>query len=1003
MASQDGLNGSGPASLTDLLHRSRKLAASSARPSSSRAANGSGSSSLLTRNLPPASGPSSSQSMPSLAQSGSTAQLPRIELGLDQIEAYSRRLALKAVQNQPTSAQPVPGGDADRAGAYFLATGAQIDTDNLENMLSSLPRQLGRQAQPVNDTVSSTPAGDLPLLLQHMHEQSIVGIIELTRAQTLRDSQKVIDQGLKRSWDKMRATLWDELGAHQAATTANAQDQQSRTLTFESGDDSFSASTSRLGSTRRTNLLGQDESTFGNSVLVDPSTASLVPASLSGATPAKSGQLQMHSRMMKYDQAVRKLNEARKAEEPIGIIRLFADAALASSTGPSTDQKSAQLNETYSLMAKLLHETAVSTDGQAQFTRVQLPQGAYLKGYWDPDRDTVESRAYRHQIIVGGTDFLQDQFMRYVERMLAAKPTEANLGGVPSLQNKIRAFVSLRYSKMGQWTVPDLQLANNTPVWARIFFLLRAGHPQEALSFALENEQSIQKLERSFIPYFKAWLDSPDRRLPRHLRDRFLTEYQQKIRFSSESQDPFKYALYKLMGRSELSRRSVPGVTDTAEDWMWFQLQMIRESEQAEQESYTLQDLGALLVKYGEAHFDPKGSRPLLYFQLLLLSGNYERAVAFLYGRSQYQVDAVHFAIILAYYGLLRLPRKDQVSDVDLLTVEQVSKTQQNATLNFSRLIYRYYRLFARSDPTEALQYIYLICLNIKCPSPIDREQKAICYDYLRELVMDSKAYSQLLGDIRTDGSKVPGQIEKDLKLIGLSSNSDYLANIVRAAAAQADRERRFGDSILLFNLAEEYDAVLRVLNAELGASLSRPSSSAASTAGKAPNASTQFAVQEDPVGTAKSIIGHFEKSIVISSKISRRLKEASITLVNLKEAITLYEQDQLERALSIFEELNIVPLEGDMNTLIRRAEEFKQLDDAITRNFDVVILTVMNTLYKLNARLKESPYGDEGRQSKIAQMKRYARAVMTFSGMLRFALRSETYTQLTRLDVFLH
>ena len=55
-------------------------------------------------------------------------------------------------------------------------------------------------------------------------------------------------------------------------------------------------------------------------------------------------------------------------------------------------------------------------------------------------------------------------------------------------------------------------MANNTPIWARIFLLLRAGHPEEALNFATDNEQCLQKLERGFLSYFKAWLDSPDKR-----------------------------------------------------------------------------------------------------------------------------------------------------------------------------------------------------------------------------------------------------------------------------------------------------------------------------------------------------------------------------------------------------------------------------------------------------------------------------------------------------------
>lgn len=50
------------------------------------------------------------------------------------------------------------------------------------------------------------------------------------------------------------------------------------------------------------------------------------------------------------------------------------------------------------------------------------------------------------------------RFMKHVERTLLAKPTEANLGGVPSVQNKIRAYINVKYSKMGQWTASNLEV-----------------------------------------------------------------------------------------------------------------------------------------------------------------------------------------------------------------------------------------------------------------------------------------------------------------------------------------------------------------------------------------------------------------------------------------------------------------------------------------------------------------------------------------------------------------
>ena len=133
----------------------------------------------------------------------------------------------------------------------------------------------------------------------------------------------------------------------------------------------------------------------------------------------------------------------------------------------------------------------------------------------------------------------------------------------------------------------------------------------------------------------------------------------------------------------------------------------------------------------------------------------------------------MHFAIALAYYGLLRIPTtKAKAADVDLreqlalptflvlcadltqtmaVTVEASISSYDAPRLNFARLIHRYTRAFAQTDTAEALNYLYLVCLN----ADVDESQVQLCHDYIRELVMETRKYSTLLGDIRNDGTKI--------------------------------------------------------------------------------------------------------------------------------------------------------------------------------------------------------------------------------------------------------
>jgi nuclear pore complex protein Nup93 len=63
-------------------------------------------------------------------------------------------------------------------------------------------------------------------------------------------------------------------------------------------------------------------------------------------------------------------------------------------------------------------------------------------------------------------------------------------------------------------------------------------------------------------------------RLPKPQRDHLQSVYNAHMLHSSTA-DPFKLALYKLMGKLEPSRRSVALVTMATEDWLWFQLSMV--------------------------------------------------------------------------------------------------------------------------------------------------------------------------------------------------------------------------------------------------------------------------------------------------------------------------------------------------------------------------------------------------------------------------------------------
>lgn len=58
-----------------------------------------------------------------------------------------------------------------------------------------------------------------------------------------------------------------------------------------------------------------------------------------------------------------------------------------------------------------------------------------------------------------------------------------------------------------------------------------------------------------------------------------------------------------------------------------------------------------------------------------------------------------------------------------------------------------------------------------------------------------------------------------------------------------------------------------------------------------------------------------------------------------------------------------MIPLSSDLIAIIKAAEEFKEFDENIIKNFDLILLNTMKIIFKLHSGLKESVYGDASRQ----------------------------------------
>lgn len=248
-----------------------------------------------------------------------------------------------------------------------------------------------------------------------------------------------------------------------------------------------------------------------------------------------------------------------------------------------------------------------------------------------------------------------------LENLITRNPREANVGGIPTTLNKVRAYIRIRAARKD--LIPDgteLQTLEGDYCWALVFFCLRSGLVTEATDYVTENAAAFRVLDRNFMTYLITYGTTADRRLTRVLQDRINTEFQQRSRIAPDnSLDPYRMACYKIIGRCELSKRTIDTISQGTEDWIWLQFSLAREVNRADEFSgdvFGLEEVRETICEIGQRYFS-KGQEGMggygTYFFLQILGGMFEQAVSFLYPYSY--VSAVHFAIALDYYGLLRV------------------------------------------------------------------------------------------------------------------------------------------------------------------------------------------------------------------------------------------------------------------------------------------------------------------------------------------------------------
>ena len=525
------------------------------------------------------------------------------------------------------------------------------------------------------------------------------------------------------------------------------------------------------------------------------------------------------------------------------------------------------------------------------------------------------------------------RFFQLLSDLVDRNPREANIGGKPTTINKVRAYVRIRAARKD--LVADgiqLQTLEDDFCWALIFFCLRSGLLNEAAEYVTGNAIAFRALDRNFITYITSYATCPDRRLTRAMQDRINAEFQQRNRIAPEnSLDPYRMACYKIVGRCELGKRLFENINQGIEDWMWLQFSLARESNRVEEvagEVFGLNEVRVTIREIGQRFFS-KGQDEIggygTYFFLQVLGGMFEQAVSYLYPYSY--VSAVHFAIALDFYGLLRVSdisvSENELRKLAFLRLRAnadntlvTHTTRDLPQISFSRMLGYYTRDFRAGNVDAAVDYLALICLNADLPGALGKSQASLCHEALRELVLETQEFAQLLGDIRSDGTRLKGAIEKRLMLIHLTGQEEFLQTVTVQAASIADDNGRTADAVLLYHLAEDYDNVIAIINHALSEAIAveigqeemrlqplKPRTSnpiAQSQQQQGSFSSLSLVSVDDPAALAGNMITVYQSNALYYEKISPVNRDACGILLQLSSAKSKVILGQWAEALDV-------------------------------------------------------------------------------------------------------
>ncbi|GIY44503.1 nuclear pore complex protein Nup93 [Caerostris extrusa] len=481
------------------------------------------------------------------------------------------------------------------------------------------------------------------------------------------------------------------------------------------------------------------------------------------------------------------------------------------------------------------------------------------------DKDILAARSsllIQTSLIKQARIYLEKKYFEYIQSTVFSNLLQAELGPRPGAYYAIRSFLKMKMAL--QPSGLEDGLTDGNPVWAVIYYCLRCGKIDAAVSAAKNAGDSL----RDFLPYLIEYQEYDGSKLKPNSESFIQLQYRRTVRSST---DPFKRAVYCILGCVTADNNSE--VIDKTDDYLWMKLCQLRPEEESAnlpQDSLTFSKLQSqLLEEYGETHFNAY-QQPYLYFQVLFLTAQFEAAIEFLFRIESLRCHAVHVAIVLYEMNLLALSASCNAPCVSNIFVAKASADKPPMRrLNLSRLLMMYTKKFEVTDPREALQYFYVL-----------RDLKSS-----RGVNLFMACYEMLLGKIEPDGCRKPGAVDKFL---------NDTQTIIEIVATDSESKGLYEDAIKLYDLAKKHDKVIEILNKLL----------------------SQVVPQMNVVGSNRQRLENVALNIAERYKMQGHTANPETTaafflLLELMSFFNYYHNNQYVDALDTIKELKLLPFEN--------------------------------------------------------------------------------------------